>query len=120
MTLRIRALSKPFPARVIVSSRRSIPSTVLRTPFLPRKVFLRRVLESPSKSVCASIRNSLPRGLPSFPEKGKCRARGAVDRFQSSFLRDCFWFLAALFHRLPRPSSQRAAHDAHHQRRRNR
>jgi len=66
----------------------------------------RRVLRSPYAPQSGILP---PRGLPSFQRKENGGARGAVHRFQSSFLRDCVWFLAALFHRLsvPRPSVQR-------------
>src|SRR2546430_5228244 len=46
-------------------------STAQPTPFLLGPVFLWRVLKSPSKSACASIRNSLRSGLPSFTERSE-------------------------------------------------
>jgi len=101
MMPRIRALSKPFPAQGyrFLAPVHSI-NGFCELPCFPRQAFLQGVPKSPSEVRMAPQSGILPpRGLPSFPEKGKWRRRAApVDRFQP-FLswRDCFWFLAALF-----------------------
>src|SRR6266852_7360770 len=55
MMRRIRALSKPFPGRVIVSSRRSIPSTLPQAPSLSRQMLLRRSICRERDGACGSV-----------------------------------------------------------------